>query len=154
MTHTYNLLEEYIKKMYTSIGIYHPHQLDMEIITSRLGMSLVYYDKRSVQAEGVMFIDERISKVEQWQEFCHELCHALYQVGNQHIMPPPFRLYQEWKADSFMLHACVPTFMLDRFDIPSNESKAIYLIQKTFNVEYDFAKKRLELYLRNRRSIS
>ena len=153
MRPTYNLLEEYIMTMYQSIGIYHPHQLDMEDIASRLGMTLIYMPVSSFNVEKAIILDVRKSDTEQWQDFGHELCHALLHIGNQNIMPLPFRLYQEWKAVSFALHACVPTFMLERLNLPGSEPKAIYMIQETFKVDCHFAKKRLNQYILNCQSI-
>jgi Zn-dependent peptidase ImmA (M78 family) len=154
MRPTYNLLEEYIMKMYHSIGIYHPHQLDNEDISSRLGMVLVYMPAKSFNVENLIVLDERNSDTEQWQDFGHELCHALMHIGNQNRMPLPFRLYQEWKASSFSLHACIPTFMLDKMELPESEAKAVNMIHETFGVEYSFAKKRLDQYIRNKMCIS
>ncbi|WP_411810215.1 ImmA/IrrE family metallo-endopeptidase [Bacillus altitudinis] len=36
---------------------------------------------------GTIIIDNRLSPQEQWQNFGHELCHALRHEGNQLIMP-------------------------------------------------------------------
>ncbi|MCS1383525.1 hypothetical protein NXZ75_15050, partial [Lysinibacillus sphaericus] len=54
-----------------------------------------------------------------------------------------FREYQEYKANNFMYHACVPSFMLDELE-PSDLT--VENVQRLFNVEYDFAFKRLEQY--------
>ncbi|WP_244504824.1 MULTISPECIES: ImmA/IrrE family metallo-endopeptidase [unclassified Lysinibacillus] len=59
-------------------------------------------------------------------------------------MSPLFREYQENKANHFMYHACVPSFMLDEIE-PNNLT--VEYIQEQFNVECDFARKRLEQYL-------
>lgn len=149
MRPTYNLLEEYIMKMYHSIDIYHPHQLDMEDIASRLGMTLIHMPVSSFNVEKAIILDVRKKDTEIWQEFGHELCHALMHIGNQNIMPPPFRIYQEWKADSFALHVCVPTFMLDGLNLTGDECKAIWKIQEKFHVEREFAEKRLQQYVCN-----
>lgn len=149
MRQTFNLLEEYIVKMYQSIGIYHPHQLDMEDIASRLGITLIYMPVSSFNVEKTIILDVRKKDTEIWQEFGHELCHALMHIGNQNIMPLPFRLYQEWKADSFAQHACVPTFMLDRMNLTGEERKALWKIQEKFHVEREFAEKRLQQYVCN-----
>ncbi|WP_354473219.1 ImmA/IrrE family metallo-endopeptidase [Lysinibacillus parviboronicapiens] len=84
-----------------------------------------------------------------WQEFCHELCHVLWHSGSQKVMPYSWIQYQECKADNFMLHACVPTFMLNKIRLPINEERAIIKICLLFNVKYDFAEKRINHYLNN-----
>ena len=147
MRPTYNMLEEYIIKMYKSIGIFHPHQLDMEDIASRLGMTLIHMPVSSFNVEKTIILDVRKSDIEQWQDFGHELCHALMHIGNQNIMPLPFRLYQEWKAISFALHVCIPTFMLEQMKLTGDESKDIWMIQEKFHVEREFAQNRLQHYL-------
>ena len=144
MRRSFTHLEEYIYAMYTKIGIYHPHQLDIEDIASRLGMQVFYMPHKPMYINGVFFLDNRTTATKQWQSFCHELCHALLHAGDQLNMPPPFRDYQEWQADSFALHACVPTSMLIDIGLPSDEKRAVWMVQETFGVEYDFAAKRLD----------
>ncbi|WP_339260873.1 ImmA/IrrE family metallo-endopeptidase [Lysinibacillus sp. FSL K6-3209] len=149
MTFVYTHLEDYIRDLYTSIGVTNPEHLDMKVIASRLGFTLFLSPYDSTNIGNVIFIDSRLSKEEQWQEFGHELGHGTLHSGNQAKSPPLFREYQEWKANNFMYHACIPTFMLNKMILPSNKEKAIFLIQKTFNVEYWFAEKRLEQYFNN-----
>ncbi|WP_107950873.1 ImmA/IrrE family metallo-endopeptidase [Lysinibacillus parviboronicapiens] len=149
MTFVYTHLEDYIRDLYISIGVTRPEHLDLKIIATRLGFSLFFSPFDSTNIGNVIFIDTRLSREEQWQEFGHELCHGTQHSGNQAKSPPLFREYQEWKANNFMYHACVPTFMLNKIVLPSNKEKAIFLIQKTFNVEYWFAEKRLDQYLNN-----
>ena len=97
-----------------------------------------------------IFLDSRISAQGQWQDFCHELGHLLLHVGDQINMPPLFRQYQEFKANNFMYHACVPTFMLDSLSIKNMTTYNIHKIQTLFNVEYEFAQQRLNQYIVNK----
>ncbi|MFJ8064855.1 ImmA/IrrE family metallo-endopeptidase [Psychrobacillus sp. NPDC096426] len=149
MGYTYNLMEEYVKKMYNSIGIYWPHQLDMESIAARLGTTLVYLPYGSMTVGNAILIDDRLTECEQWQDFGHELCHIEWHDGNQRVLPSSYLQYQEWKASNFAYHACVPTFMLERIDLPTNHRKAIWMIQETFHVEREFAETRLHQYVNN-----
>lgn len=142
-------MEDYIKNMYNSIGFYLPHQLYMEIIASRLGVTIIYLPYESVTVHDLVLIDNRITEREQWQDFGHELCHIEWHDGNQRVLPSSYSEYREWKASNFAYHACVPTFMLDRMILPRSEAKAIWKIQEKFGVESDFAKKRLHQYLNN-----
>ncbi|MEK3974704.1 ImmA/IrrE family metallo-endopeptidase [Psychrobacillus sp. FSL K6-1267] len=153
MRYTYNLMEEYVKKMYNSIGIYRPHQLDMELIAACLGTTLIYLPYGSMTVGNAILIDDRLSPAGQWQDFGHELCHIEWHDGNQRVLPSSYLNYQEWKASNFAYHACIPTFMLEGLDLPASESKSIHLLQETFNVEYEFAKKRLTQYINNFQSI-
>jgi len=130
MTFVYTHLEDYIRDLYISIGVTSPEHLDMKIIASRLGFSLFFSPFDSVNISDVIFIDSRLPKEKQWQEFCHELGHGNLHSGNQAKSSPLFREYQEWKANSFMYHACIPTFMLNKLVLPSNRDKAIFLIHK------------------------
>jgi len=151
MKYTYSLMEEYIQRMYNSIGIYWPHQLDMETIASRLGTMLIYLPYRSMTMKNAILIDDRLNDCQKWQEFGHELCHVEWHEGNQRVLPPAYLEYQEWKADSFAKHACIPTFMLERMKLTGDESKDIWMIQEKFHVEREFAHKRLQHYLSNLR---
>ncbi len=62
-------------------------------------------------------------------------------------MSPLFREYQENKANNFMYHACIPTFMLDELKQNGANALNVHHIQELFNVEYHFALKRLEQYI-------
>lgn len=149
MKFVYTHLEDYIRELYTSIDVTTPKQLDPMLIASRLDFTLYLLPCDSTNVGNVIFIDSRLPKEKQWQEFGHELCHGTVHCGNQVRSIPLFREYQEWKANSFALQACVPTFMLNKIKLPVNEEKAINKIQLLFNVDYEFAKKRLQHYLNN-----
>ena len=58
--------------------------------------------------------------------------------------------YQEYKANSFMYHACIPTFMLNELSINDYSSSTVLKVSKLFQVEYDFALKRLTQYIQNK----
>lgn len=150
--------EDFIKKMYYQIGITKPHQLQISRIANALGIK-VFYWKRTSQAlfEGhyvYIFLDERLSESELWQDFCHELSHILQHNGHQGYrgkMPMLWVEYQEYKANNFMYHACMPSFMLDMLNITDYTFPTILVLQRLFNVEYDFALKRTMQYLNNRK---
>jgi len=144
-------MEEYVKRMYGSIDIHQPRQLDMETIATRLGLVLEWIPHESMVIDQTILIDERLNPNQQWQDFGHELCHALLHVGNQVCVPLPFQLYQEWKATNFAFHVCIPTFMLHDMELPTEEDLAIYRISKSYKVEKEFAQKRLHQYLANRK---
>lgn len=46
-------------KMYKSIGMYHPHQLDMEDITRRLGMTLIHMPVSSLSKRQLFLMLEK-----------------------------------------------------------------------------------------------
>lgn len=143
MRFRYSHLEDYIKNLYLNIDITKPEQLKMKTIASRLNLKLLLVPLKSMCAGNLICIDARLHKEERWEQFGHELCHALWHSGNQLGVPLLFREYQEWKANNFALHFCVPTFMLDELKLDREYFKAIYQIQDTFNVDEEFAKKDL-----------
>ncbi|KIL46431.1 hypothetical protein KP77_25580 [Jeotgalibacillus alimentarius] len=145
-------MEDYVQKMYESIDIYKPEQLDMETIASRLGVSLILEETNSrcmdTYEDCFIFIDSRLSDQQQFEEFCHELCHAMWHMGTQRNMPLPYMLYQEWKAEGFMLQAAVPSFMLESVISKAHyKHEAVALISKTFGITEDTAFKRLKQHL-------
>lgn len=153
MNYTTNWSEDYVNKMYQAIGVHRPHQLDIETISSKNGLSVIYLPRESINIDEVIFLDERLSNAEQWEEFGHELCHALWHAGNQLTLPMPFQVYQEHKSMNFAQYACVPTFMLRDMKLPALEREAVWMIQEEFGVTRAFAEKRLEQYLRNLRAV-
>lgn len=143
--------EEFIKKLYNHMEIIKPAYLDFQSIAFKLGIQVFYWPDKS-QALFLkdciyIFLCKDLSKQQLWQDFCHELGHVLLHTGNQVHMSHLFREYQENKANNFMYHACVPSFMLD--EIEPNLLTVQY-VQQQFNVEYDFALKRLEQYCSKR----
>ena len=144
------LLEDWIRDFLNNLGIYHPHQLNLEVVTQRLGLHVVEKSMKSRVLEGIVFIDSRLSEQEKWQEFAHELKHFLRHAGNQLLLPRPFVKLQESQAENFSLHFCVPTFMLLNYEITNytNIENGIKFISDTFNVTGEFAQRRL-LHFRN-----
>lgn len=140
--------EDFIKRLYQLIGIIRPQQLHFQLIATKLEILVFYWRDESqalfLKEEAYIFLNEQLTKQQQWQDFCHELAHVLLHTGHQGRMSPLFREYQENKANHFMYHACVPSFMLDEIE-PYNLT--VEYVQEQFNVEYDFAFKRLEQYL-------
>lgn len=153
MVNCYTHLEDYIKNLYFNIGITKPEEININTIANRLRLKVLFVPFNSLRANNVICINERIPKDEQWQQFGHELCHALWHYGNQLGIPIFFREYQEWKANNFALHFCVPTFMLEEMNLDREYYKAMYQIQKVFNVDEYFAKKRLDYYLATNKCI-
>lgn len=156
--HNYSHLEDYIKNLYTRMKILDPLDLDIRRIAKEVNIKIYYWNDRSqalfLKESAFIFLNKGLSTEHQRQDFMHELCHVLLHTGDQMRMSPLFREFQEFKATNFTYHACVPTFMLEKMVFPDLEAKAVNMIQETFHVEYSFAKKRLEQYLRNTRSIS
>lgn len=149
MSYTTNSTEDYINQLYRAIDIHHPHQLDIEEIASRNGLSVAYLATEAMNIKGTIVLDDRVAAAEQWQDFGHELCHALWHSGNQITMPMPYQVYQENKSNNFAQYACIPSFMLHGMKLPEHENEAIWLIMETFGVTRDFAEKRLRQYMQN-----
>lgn len=152
MANTYNNLEEYIQKLLHHIDIYHPHQMNIENLYSRLGIEVHYLEQDAMYVFGKVFLDSRTSDAIQWQDFAHELCHALWHAGNQALIPLSMREYQEWKAENFAQHLCIPSFMLDSIKLPNHRRETVWMLQEEFGVTQNFAEKRLEQYMRNLQS--
>ncbi|MCK0470408.1 ImmA/IrrE family metallo-endopeptidase [Halalkalibacter sp. APA_J-10(15)] len=143
-------LEDTIEKLYNQLGINSPDNFNMDEIALILGISLHFqaFNSQLVTFRGKtsININSEQSPQEMWEDFGHELCHYLIQYGKQTHMAELFLKFQEYKADHFALHFCVPTFMLEQVELPAERNQAIALIAAKFNVTIPFAKKRLERY--------
>ncbi|TWT04640.1 ImmA/IrrE family metallo-endopeptidase [Planomicrobium sp. CPCC 101079] len=149
MGNTYNHLEEYIRQLLNNISIFHPHQLNIETVSSRLGLTVHYIPHDAMYVDGNIFLDIRQSDSKQWEDFGHELCHARWHAGDQALISVMMREFQEWKADNFAQNLCIPSFMLNNINLPAYERDAVWMIMEKFAVERKFAEKRLEQYIRN-----
>lgn len=143
-------LEDYVESLLVDLNIRHPGQLNKFVISDKLGIYLHLYNGNSRGLmdcdEKYIFLNQHLSRPERWQDFGHELCHILRHDGDQKHMSLPFRQLQEWQSNNFMYNFCVPTFMLQRIRLPPDCQEAIQLISDTFNVDYQFAEKRLDRY--------
>ncbi|MFF2797078.1 ImmA/IrrE family metallo-endopeptidase [Lysinibacillus xylanilyticus] len=146
----YSHLEDYIRDFYIKMGIVSPNFLDYRKISIYIGIKVFYWSDNSqalfANEQPFIFLDETLSQQQQWQEFCHELAHVLLHTGDQYYMSPLFREYQERKANNFMYHACMPTFMLQDLQLCDCTPNTVLKLQELFNVEYEFALKRLTQY--------
>lgn len=146
MNYQTSLLEDWIYQCYKRIGINSPDQLDVQIIADRLGIQLEFWEVSSRLYNRKLIIDSRLTPEEQWQDFAHEICHKLRHAGNHMVMSDMFLELQEFQANHFVLHFCVPTFMLRKLNFRKSRKEVIYLIANTFGVTYKLSEKRLELY--------
>lgn len=146
--------EDFVKEMYTKIGIIEPQQLKFRHVATKLGVSIFYWKEYSqalfLKDYPYIFLNNSLTEQELTQDFFHELGHVLLHSGNQRKMTDSFRRYQENKANHFMYHACIPTFMLEDLDVMNCTTRTIAEVQELFCVEHDFAFKRLEQFLNNR----
>jgi len=146
--------EDFIYNLLKSFQIEDPFQLTLENISALIMLPVRYWEFTSEASYRngvyVLFLDENLTKQEQWQDFAHELCHILFHAGNQLHMPVMFRELQEWQATSFAFHFCIPAYLLDKINLPNNKREAIKVIADNFGVEYEFAEERLEKWLQQR----
>ncbi|YCI92527.1 ImmA/IrrE family metallo-endopeptidase [Bacillus sp. PK6-026] len=143
-------LEEYVKNMYQKFGFFEPHHIDMNRIAAHFNIWIHYENVNSmmIKHDGMysIILNSSLSKEKQWEDFAHELCHVLKHAGNQLYMNQMFRELQEFQANQFMYHFCVPTFMLLKMDFPQLRCQAAKMIADLFKVTESFAVKRIELF--------
>lgn len=135
----YTHIEDYIIELYNNMAISHPEQIEMEKIALNLGIKLHYGTSTYLFGDNIIIQYE--TRQRQWQLFGHEVCHYLRHYGNQLNMRESFKNLQEWQANYFAYHFCIPTFMLDKL-----YNYTVTDIMNLFNVEFDFALRRLEMY--------
>lgn len=140
-----NRTELYIESLYRRINIYRPYQLTINGIIQHLNLSVIYWKFASeitfYDNTYKVFINESLSAQQQWQDFGHEMYHYCHDHFVYDRLHESYADYGESKADYFAYHFCVPTFMLMQL-----EEVSVYVIANKFNVEYDFALRRLEMY--------
>lgn len=151
MCQTY--MEDFVHELYTRMDILEPHQLSYQNISTNLGIRVLHWYESSqalfFNNQSYIFLNTYLSEEQKWQDFCHELGHVLLHAGNQKKLSKEFIRYQEEKANLFMYHACIPSFMLNHLKICDATYETIKMIRELFCVEENFAKKRLERYLNN-----
>lgn len=153
MIYTFTNLEESIKSLYFSLDIKKPYEIDMWQFANKFDIWIEFEEGKSelVEPQKDLFticLDSRISSQKQWQDFAHELGHVIRHVGKQHELREYFRDLQEFQANNFMYHFCVPTFMLIEYNVSNclDIEHGAKFVSDTFNVTEKFAKKRLALF--------
>ena len=143
-------MEDYINDLYKNIGVHRPEQLDLQNVSRKLEIWIYNFagTSEAVYSNGrqYIFLNRNLSIEQKWQEFGHELCHILRHAGHQRKMHYLFQELQEWQADNFALHFCIPTFMLQRIRLPPDIRHAAVVIAELFKVEEAFAEERLKRY--------
>lgn len=156
MKYQLNRLEEKIQQIYTDLCISNPSEIDPYHIANEYNVWIYFHEDESevYKRKGKdsdlysMYLDERLSFQEQWQDFCHEFGHVVEHVGNQNKLQKPFRKLQERQANNFMYHFAVPSFMLLNYEIANYYEDGVFFIADTFNVTKEFAYRRLEMFRR------
>ncbi len=145
--YTYTHLEDFIQNIYLKLNIQEPQQLSLNSIadTLNIGIHSICTNSQVILFERkyYIFLNDHLTASKQFEEFGHELGHVFLHAANQQHMHPDYRLYQEWKANLFALHFCIPTFMLQ--NLQPNQLDP-YIISDLFGVTVEFACKRLSLY--------
>lgn len=140
-----NATERFVMRFYQNIEVHEPFLLCKEKIVDHLGIKLIYWKNTSsiakYQGNYYLFLNEMLTEQQQWQEFGHEMYHYFYDETNYDLLHENYAEYGETKADYFAYHFCVPTFMLYNL-----KGVDVYDVMELFNVEFDFALKRLEMY--------
>ncbi|MER1249813.1 ImmA/IrrE family metallo-endopeptidase [Bacillus sp. C10(2022)] len=157
MVYTNSHLEDWIENLYREINITQPDQINFEYIADALGIEVVYKPAPSFSFKYdnvyTISLDKRKPRWDQWDDFAHELCHLYRHEGDKKIMPKCWSDYQEFQANYFSYHFCIPTFMLCRMKITHNLYFDALLIAKAFKVTESFAKTRLNMYFNKMRLI-
>lgn len=141
----HGMIERHVNQFYNFINISEPCCLSIETVSSKINLDVYYWDRTSTIIDLInkhsVFINKGLTKQGQWQDFGHEMKHFFYDGGSQDNLKDSFKCYQEVKADYFAYHFCVPTFMLRQL-----RGVTAYDIARIFNVEIEFAFRRLEMY--------
>lgn len=139
--------EGFVHRLFRRHRVRNPNHLGIDNLSEAIDAPVYFweFDSEAVFYRGryKIFLNENLSAQQKWQEFGHECCHIFRHTGNQSEMNNSFLYYQENQATHFAYHFCVPTFMLEDY-----KGATVYDIMNLFNVEFDFALKRLEMYER------
>ncbi|MED1533916.1 ImmA/IrrE family metallo-endopeptidase [Bacillus altitudinis] len=149
-TYTQSHLEDWIERFLRGKQITSPSDLEIIELCRKMNIFIVQHEKRTCMTEicgvYVISIDSRSDPFQQRCELAHELWHILIEGGNNAVMPLQWKQYQEYKANYFSYHFCIPTFMLKNLNLPADQNKAALLVADIFKVTCEFAKRRLGLY--------
>lgn len=140
-----NNTERFVEKVYNYMGINDTSEISFDKISHSLNFKILYwpYSSELVCYNGKfkVFINELLTLQQQWQDFGHEMHHYFFDEISYDKLNESYGLYGETKADYFAYHFCVPTFMLMKL-----KGVSVYEVMSIFNVEYEFAMRRLDMH--------
>lgn len=147
-------IDKWVSRLYRTMGIYKPEDIEEKKIARNLGIHLTYSDKRCFARDEGNFklinINKDLDKITQREIFYHELCHILRHAGYQYkIMPNAFRELQEWDSSHFTRYAAIPFHMLKYIDFKS--PAFIQEMSKMFRVSEEICQYRVDHIYRNAR---
>lgn len=142
-------LEVYIEELYISKNISTPQDINIIDLSHKIGINTEFvpigsFSLESPAGKWTIFLDNRISKIKQRNDYLHELCHLLRHSGNQIILPKSFIKYQEEDAEQFKNYAIMPFYMIESLTIPPDYNQAVYYLSSVFSVSIERAKKRFD----------
>lgn len=146
-------LDLWISRLFKSMGIITPNDIDIRIISKKLGITLTYSEKRCYSNDEddfkIININKFFDKQTQREVFFHELCHILRHEGYQYKkMPVAFRELQEWDAARFTRYAAIPFHMLGNINWKS--PTLIEDMSNTFQISEEICQYRVEHIYRNK----
>lgn len=147
---TRSTIEEHVRDLYHRLEITEPWQIDRFEISRKMNIQL--HDSDNVSRAGrlgdwkCVMLQKGLTEQQKHAEFFHELAHICTHTGLQHRMNKAMYEYQEWRANSFMLHCLAPTYMLLRDGLPGNENEALYYLCERYNICEDHARKRYRMF--------
>ena len=140
-----NRTEFFVQRLMQSLSINEPWQLGIDSISTKINVPVIFWEYGSeavfYRNRFKIFLNKYDPPQKQWETFGHESGHVFQHSGTQNKMNLPFLQYQEHQANYFAYHFCVPTFMLNKL-----KGVTVYDVMNLFNVEFDFALRRLEMY--------
>ncbi|WP_252183689.1 ImmA/IrrE family metallo-endopeptidase [Rossellomorea vietnamensis] len=144
------ILEDWITKKYTRMGITLPSHINIKYIARRfdifINASKLKTTHYIVGRCRVISLENGLTEEEKREAFFHEFCHIQRHAGVQSNMPNPFRELQEWDATAFTLYAAIPFHMIKY--IPFEEPGCIEETARLFRVTPELAEKRISQILR------
>lgn len=156
MVYYFSHLEEEVQKIYESLGFQEPADINMIEIARYFDIWIDYWpeESRNINIRGLrtILLQEGLCYEEAWTSFAHELRHALKHVGDQNRMHYLFREYQEFDANRFMYHFCMPSFMLLKIDPLPMFKETVFYLANLFKVDYKFAEKRYIDFLNKKKA--
>ena len=144
----YNLtrMEKWITDEYVKSNIYTPEDINIERLAHIYNVTVWKFPMEArydiFDNKKYIVIDSRSSFKEQREQFFHELCHVLFHVGHQSEMNESFRELLEWEADSFVMYAALPYFMLKQCNLSSEY--LVHDLSIKFGVTAELCQRRLE----------
>lgn len=140
--------EKWISEKYQENGIRTAADMDMDIIADMFNaaVQLTKTDEPRVLWDDdfcLILLDRDAPMEKIRKDFFHEICHPMFHIGNQHLLPVGLMELQENQADALQFYTAMPSYLLREFQGIQTYREYVKTVSDAFMLPPKFVEQRI-----------